>query len=125
MTQIDSIQKKFRDYALEYSQATKQQQDEFRAAWEANGIQFEIVENGMVDFSRQIAQEKLAVEAETSQKLKDLYYERVKFQDDLEQARKDGDIKKYQELLNTESAMQERDLAGRQEYIDEYYAVWK
>lgn len=125
VTQIDSIQKKFRDYALEYSQATKQQQDEFHAAWEANGIQFEIAENGMVDFSRQIAAERLAVEAETSQKLKDLYYERVKFQEDLEQARKDGDIKKYQELLNTESAIQERDLTGRQEYIDEYYSIWK
>ena len=55
----------------------------------------------------------------------DLHYARVKFQEDLEQARKDGDIKKYQELLNTESAMQERDLTGRQEYIDEYYSIWK
>jgi|GEM_PF-4981895 len=123
--QIDEVQKKYRDLALEYSTGTAAQQEQFRKAWEANGIQFAITETGMVDFSRQAAAEQIAIEAEKNQKIKDLHYERVKFQEELDRAREDGDLTHFQELLNKEEAVQERDLSGRQQMIDSYYKIWQ
>lgn len=123
--QIDEIAKRYRDWEMDYRTATKQQQEDFRKAWEANGIQFEITATGMVDFSKQIAAEQVAIEREKNQKIKDLYYDRVKFQEDLDQAYKDGDIKRYKELLTKEDALLARDLDGKQSYIDEYYDIWK
>lgn len=123
--QIEEMRRRYRDWAMEYQTATKDQKEQFRQAWEANGIQFAITESGMVDFSRQMAAERVAIEAETSQKLKDLYYERTKYREDLERARNDGDIEQYQRLLESEQALLERDLVARQEYIDAYYEIWK
>ena len=125
MRQIEDVQKKYRDLALTYSAGTASQQEQFRKAWEANGIQFAITETGMVDFSRQAAAEQVAIEAEKNQKIKDLHYERVKFQEELDEARANGDIARYQQLLTTEQAMLAQDLAGKQQYIDAYYEVWK
>ena len=123
--QIESLRRKYRDWAMEYSLATKAQQEQFRAAWTANGLQFQITESGMVDFSRQMAAEQIAIEQEKLQKIKDLHFARVKFQEDLDKAREDGDIQRFQELLSKEGAMQERDLSGRREMIDSFYSIWK
>ncbi|XEQ93668.1 hypothetical protein SCACP_25650 [Sporomusa carbonis] len=38
--QIEEVRKKYRDLALEYSAGTAAQQEQFRKAWEENGIQF-------------------------------------------------------------------------------------
>ena len=123
--QIEEVRKRYRDLALEYSTGTAAQQEQFRKAWEANGIQFAITETGMVDFSRQAAAEQVAIELEKNQKIKDLHYERVKFQEELDRAREDGDLARFQELLNKEEAMQERELSGRQQMIDSYYKIWQ
>ncbi len=123
--QIDDVRKKYRDLALEYSAGTAAQQAEFRKAWEENGIQFAITESGMVDFSRQVAAEQVAIETEKNQKINDLHYERVKFQEELDRAREDGDLARFQELLGKEEALQERALSGRQQMIDSYYKIWQ
>jgi len=124
-SQLDAIQRKYRDWEMEYSTSTKEQQAMFREAWTANGVQFEITEAGMVTFSKQVAVEQVAIEQEKNQKLKDLHYERVKFQEDLDQARAEGDIARYQELLTSEQALLSQQLAGKQEYIDSYYKLWQ
>lgn len=123
--QIDEVRKKYRDLALEYSDGTAAQQEQFRKAWETNGIQFALTETGMVDFSRQAAAEQVAIEAEKNRKIKDLHYERVKFQEELDRAREDGDLARLQELLGKKEALQERDLSGRQQMIDSYYKIWQ
>lgn len=124
-TQIDSARRKYRDLAAEYASSIKAEQEEFRKAWQANGIQFEIVGEGMVSFSRQVAAEQVVIEEEKNQKLKDLHYERVKFQEDLEEARKEGEVERYRQLLDEQQALASQDLARRQEYIDTYYELWK
>ena len=122
---IEEMRRKYRDWAMEYQAATKEQQEIFRQAWVANGIQFSITEQGMVDFSRQMAAEKIAINAEANQKIKDLHYERVKFEEDLERARNDGEIETFKALLQTEQALMAQDLEGRKEYMDAYYEIWK
>lgn len=124
-TQVDAIQRKYRDWSAEYASATKAQQEQFRAAWTANGIQFEMTESGFVTFQRQIAAELIAVEQEKNQKIQDLHYARTKFQEDLDRARADGEMQRVRELLSTEQALQSQQLAGKQQYIDAYYKIWQ
>ena len=124
-SQVEAIQRKYRDWSAEYASATKAQQEQFRAAWTANGIQFEMTESGFVTFQRQIAAEQIAVEQEKNQKLQDLHYARTKFQEDLDRARADGEMQRVQELLSTEQALQAQQLAGKQQYIDAYYKIWQ
>ena len=124
-SQLEAVSRKYRDWITEYAAATNEQKEIFRSVWEANGIQFETTETGMINFSKQISAEQVAIEKEKNQKIKDLHYERVKFQEDLDAAREAGDIKRFQELLTTEQAMLAQELAGKQKYIDAYYEVWK
>lgn len=124
-TQMDAIRRKYRDWSAEYASATKAQQEQFRAAWTANGIQFEMTESGFVTFQRQIAAEQIAVEQEKNQKIQDLHYARTKFQEDLDRARADGEMQRVRELLSTEQALQAQQLAGKQQYIDAYYKIWQ
>ena len=124
-TQLDAIRRKYRDWGTEYASATKAQQEQFRAAWTANGIQFEMTESGFLTFQRQIAAEQIAVEQEKNQKIQDLHYARTKFQEDLDRARADGELGRVRELLSTEQALQAQQLAGKQQYIDAYYKIWQ
>lgn len=123
--QITTIERRYRDWAIEYANTTEEQKQLFRKAWEENGIQFSLTEKGMVDFSKQTAAERLVIETDLNQKLKDLSYARVKYQEELEQARKDGDVGKFTAMLEKEQGLLQRDLEGRQQYIDAYYDVWK
>lgn len=123
--QIESVRRHYRDWANEYSTATEKQKEEFRKAWEANGIQFEITADGMVDFSQQIANEQVQIEEQKHQKIADLHYDRVKYEEQLDEAYKNGQIQRYAELLNTEQALLAQDLAGRQAMMDTYYSIWQ
>lgn len=123
--QITSVQRGYRDLAEEYDRSTDVQKEQFRLAWEANGLQFEITASGMVNFSRQIATEQVAIEQEKNQKIQDLHYNRVKFQEQLDDAQQNGEIQRFSELLQSKQAFEAQDLSGRQEMITAYYNVWK
>ncbi|HBR28591.1 MAG TPA: hypothetical protein DD789_04015 [Firmicutes bacterium] len=123
--QIENVRRHYRDWADEYSTSTEEQREQFRQAWEANGIQFEITEEGMVDFSKQIADEQVQIEEQKNQKIADLHYDRIKYEEQLDEAYNDGHIQRYAEILNTEQALLAADLAGRQSMIDTYYTLWQ
>jgi tape measure domain-containing protein len=122
--EIDKMLNKYRDLKAEYENGTKAQQEEFRKAWTANGIQFELTENGMVNFQKQTAANQLIIEKDKNQKLKDLHYERVKYQEDLDKAYDEGDLARFKEVLNSKQALLERDIEGQQAMADLYKTVW-
>ncbi len=122
---IDEMQRKYRDWATEYKTSTADQQKEFKKAWEANGIQFETTSDGMVDFTKQIAAEQVTIEKQKNKEIEDLHYARTKYQENLDKAYNDGNIKDYTTLLASQQALDEQDLKGRQQFLDAYYEAWK
>lgn len=64
------------------------------------------------------SQRRLKILEDEREKAKNLWSK------DLGEARDDGDLAKYAELLNSERALFEQDLVGRQAMIDEYYSWW-
>lgn len=123
--QIEEIKKHYRDLTLAFESSTKEQQTQYKNAWTANGIIFEEIEGGKVSFVEEQAKRIQAIEAEKEQKLKDLHYDRIKYQEDIDKAYSDGDLVKYQEVLNTKQAMIQNDLKSQQEMCDLYKTIWE
>lgn len=65
------------------------------------------------------SQRRLKILEDEREKAKNLWSEQ------LTAARDNGDIAGYMNLLNTERALFQQDLAGRQAMIDQYYQYWK
>lgn len=65
------------------------------------------------------SQRRLKILEDEREKAKNLWSEQ------LTEARDNGDIAGYMNLLNTERALFQQDLAGRQAMIDQYYQYWK
>lgn len=65
------------------------------------------------------SQRRMKILEDEQEKLKNLWSE------NLGQARDTGDIQGYANLLNTERALLEQELSGRQAMIDAYYNIWQ
>lgn len=65
------------------------------------------------------SQRRMKILEDEQEKLKNLWSE------NLGQARDTGDIQGYANLLNTERALLEQELSGRQAMIDAYYTIWQ
>lgn len=82
------------------------------------------------DYNENYQRDLERVEAVYSQRrlkiLEDEYEKRKNMWNDmLQKARDAGDISAYMNLLNSERALFEQDLAGRQAMIDQYYQYWE
>lgn len=122
---VAEMVKRYRDMALEYQKADKLEQEAMKQSWRDAGIAFEELEHNKITFAEQSAKERQLIEEETQQKIKDLNYERQKFTDDLEEARKEGEMARVQELLNTDSAINDLRLENAKEFVDGYISIWK
>lgn len=123
--EIENIQRKYRDWAAEYSASTDAQKEQFRKAWTENRIQFEINEQGMVDFSKQADAEIVTAKEKMNQEIADLHYERTKWEEQLDEAYNEGRIERYKELLAEEQALEAQKIEGNKELMDEYYSWWQ
>ncbi len=122
---ISDMENRYRDMSLEFQKADALEQEAMKQAWKDAGIAFEELENKKVAFAAQTAKERQLIEAETQQKIKDLNYERQKFIDDLDEAKKDGDFTRAYDLLNTEEALNDLRLENAKNFVDGYISVWK
>jgi len=122
---ITDMENRYRDMSLEFQKADALEQEAMKQAWKDAGIAFEELENKKVAFAAQAAKERQLIEAETQQKIKDLNYERQKFIDDLDEAKKDGDFTRAYDLLNTEEALNDLRLENAKNFVDGYISVWK
>lgn len=122
---ITKIQNKYRDLEGTYEAASAREQAIYRDAWAKNGIDFEINEQGKVDFKKQIDKESVVSEQEKDQKIRAINVARKQWEEAQESARNAGNIAAFQATLSNEQALLAQDLAGRQAYIDEFYTTWK
>ncbi len=122
---ITKIQNKYRDLEGTYEAASAKEQAIYRDAWAKNGIDFEIVEQGKVNFKKQIDKESVASEQEKDQKIRAINVARKQWEEAQESARNAGNLVDFQTSLTSEQAILAQDLSGRQQMIDSYYAAWK
>ena len=122
---INKIKNKYRDLENTYNAASEQEQQTYQKAWKQNGIEFEIKEKEKVSLKKQSDKEMLASEQEKDQKIRAINKDRASWEESQSSARNSGDISGFIATLSNEQAALAQDLAGRQAYIDEFYATWK
>lgn len=124
-SEIQSVTRKYQDMVTEFATLDATAKANNIKAWQEAGLAFKVNEDGTVDFAEEAEKQKLAIRQDYAQRYKDLEYDRVKFQQDLEKAHHDGDIAAFTALLNDKRALEAQDIAGRQSLLESYYEAWK
>ena len=122
--QMQDMERNFIDLAIKWETLTKKEKDVMRQAMKENGILFVETEEGKISFAQESANRRFEIERQAAEKVAAYIRAGQALQDDLDAARKEGDLTRYAALLSSESALFSQDLAARQEMIDVYYALW-
>lgn len=122
---IRDMERYFEDMASKWNTATETEKKAMRDAFAQSGVAFAENEQGKISFAEESAKRRAEIEHQAQQQITEYWAQGKAFQDELDAARNEGNIARYQELLSSEQALFAQDLAGRQEYIDAYYEVWQ
>jgi len=122
---VTEMERKYRDMSLEFEKSSTLEKEAMKKAWEEVGIAFEENQKGEVTFAQQVAAERVLIEKETQQKIKDLRMESQMFEDDMEETHKNVDVEAMNELLQTETATNELRKENARAFMDDYYDLWK
>lgn len=117
---INSITDKWQGFSDEYIKMTKQQQAEYKAALDANGIAYEIVGKNEITFEEQKNKELLAQEQEYLLKRNDLYRQMSEEKWAIDEALRTQNFASLQQALTDEYVMIQDNYNLRKEMLDEY-----
>lgn len=117
---INSITDKWQGFSDEYIKMTKQQQAEYKAALDANGIAYEIVGKNEITFEEQKNKELLAQEQEYLLKRNDLYRQMSEEKWAIDEALRTQNFASLQQALTDEYVMTQDNYNLRKEMLDEY-----
>ena len=117
---INSITDKWQGFSDEYIKMTRQQQAEYKAALDANGIAYEIVGKNEITFEAEKNKELLAQEQEYLLKRNDLYRQMSEEKWAIDEALRTQNFASLQQALTDEYVMTQDNYNLRKEMLDEY-----
>lgn len=121
--EISDVTRRYETMTAEFAKLDASAKENNIKTWEDANLSFKKNENGTVDFTEQITQEKLLIQKDYFNQLQKLNYEQKKHEELLNQAYAEGDLSKYQELLNSKQEAQARQLEDKQRILDLYNTV--
>lgn len=121
--EISDVTRRYENMVTEFAKLDASAKENNIKTWNDAKLGFEINADGTVDFTKQITQEKLVIQKDYLNQLQNLNYEQKKHEELLNQAYAEGDLSKYQELLNSKQEAQARQLEDRQRILDLYNTV--
>jgi hypothetical protein len=122
---INGITRYYEDMTATFAGLTQEQKDQYIKSWTDAGVEFEINGNGTVDLHRQILNEQLKADKKYAADKKKILDATKLYNEQLDKAYKDGNVKRYKELLNSEQGTLSARLAGNQKMINAYYEAWQ
>lgn len=117
---INSITDKWQGFSDEYIKMTKQQQAEYKAALDANGIAYEIVGKNEITFEEQKNKELLAQEQEYLLKRNDLYRQMSEEKWAIDEAMRTQNFAALQQALTDEYVATQDNYNLRKQLLEEY-----
>ena len=123
--EISSVTRTYEDMVKEFATLDTTAKANNIKTWKEAGLAFKANEDGTISFAEQAEKEKLAIRKDYAAQAKQLHYDRVKYEESLDEAHRDGNIAAFAAQLSSEQALLAQDLSGRQEMIDVYYQVWQ
>lgn len=122
---IRDMEREFEDLSSKWNTATETEKNAMRQAFIDNGILFKETEDGKISFAEEAARRRVAIYGQAEDDIADYRRSSEALQDDLDVARRQGNVQAFAAMLAEERAIQAQDLAGRQEYMSAYYESWK
>ena len=117
---IDAISDKWDKYSDDFVQMNKMQQQHFIDTLKERGIQFEMTEDGRVDFEKQKTEELLAVHREYSDKYLELQRTMAEEKWNIDEAMRTQNFEALQSALDAEYVATQQSYDLRKELLSEY-----
>lgn len=117
---IDAISDKWDKYSDDFVQMNKMQQQHFIDALKERGIQFEMTEDGRVDFEKQKTEELLAVHRDYNDKYLELQRTQAEAKWNIDEAMRTQNFEALKSALNDEYVETQQSYDLRKELLNEY-----
>lgn len=117
---IDAISDKWDKYSDDFVQMNKMQQQHFIDALKERGIQFEMTEDGRVDFEKQKTEELLAVHRDYNDKYLELQRTMAEEKWNIDEAMRTQNFEALQSALNDEYVATQQNYDLRKNLLSEY-----
>lgn len=117
---IDAISDKWDKYSDDFAQMNKMQQQHFIDSLKERGIQFEITEDGRVDFEKQKTEELLAVHRDYNDKYLELQRTQAEAKWNIDEAMRTQNFEALKSALNDEYVETQQSYDLRKELLNEY-----
>lgn len=117
---IDAISDKWDKYSDDFVQMNKMQQQHFIDALKEQGIQFEMTEDGRVDFEKQKTEELLAVHRDYNDKYLELQRTMAEEKWNIDEAMRTQNFEALQSALDAEYVATQQSYDLRKELLNEY-----
>lgn len=117
---IDAIGDKWDKYSDDFVQMNKMQQQHFIDTLKERGIQFEMTEDGRVDFEKQKTEELLAVHREYNDKYLELQSTQAEAKWNIDEAMRTQNFEALKSALNDEYVETQQSYDLRKELLNEY-----
>nr|DAL96180.1 MAG TPA: Tail tape measure [Caudoviricetes sp.] len=117
---IDAISDKWDKYSDDFVQMNKMQQQHFIDTLKERGIQFEMTEDGRVDFEKQKTEELLAVHRDYNDKYLELQRTQAEVKWNIDEAMRTQNFEALKSALNDEYVETQQSYDLRKELLNEY-----
>ena len=117
---IDAISDKWDKYSDDFVQMNKMQQQHFIDTLKERGIQFEMTEDGRVDFEKQKTEEVLAVHRDYNDKYLELQRTQAEAKWNIDEAMRTQNFEALKSALNDEYVETQQSYDLRKELLNEY-----
>lgn len=117
---IDAISDKWDKYSDDFAQMNKMQQQHFIDSLKERGIQFEMTEDGRVDFEKQKTEELLAVHRDYNDKYLELQRTQAEEKWNIDEAMRTQNFEALKSALNDEYVETQQSYDLRKELLNEY-----
>ena len=117
---IDAISDKWDKYSDDFVQMNKMQQQHFIDTLKERGIQFEMTEDGRVDFEKQKTEELLAVHRDYNDKYLELQRTQAEAKWNIDEAMRTQNFEALKSALNDEYVETQQSYDLRKELLNEY-----
>ena len=117
---IDAISDKWDKYSDDFVQMDKMQQQHFIDSLKERGIQFEMTEDGRVDFEKQKTEELLAVHRDYNDKYLELQRTQAEAKCNIDEAMRTQNFEALKSALNDEYVETQQSYDLRKELLNEY-----
>lgn len=119
------IEDKWQNLSNTYHDLTKEQKDIFLQSLKERQIAFEIMENGELNFHKEMLKDKLSADKEYEDKRLEYYRQCKDIKANIDEAYRTLDMQRLQEVLTEEAAIRLNDMDAQKSMMDTYQEAFR